>query len=129
MRKTKIGFVAALLIALFVPLISAAAEAPTDVMEVVIIDQTGASEPFAPMFDRFSEVYKAQDSAAVRSMWFNAYAGQQSNVLIVSLRYPSLAAFAADGGVVPSPAYQALAQEFQQKGFRVVSRSLSFQGR
>jgi len=129
MRRIKLGFITAMLAALFLPMISAAEEAPNDVMEVVIIDARGASEPFPPMFDRFSEVYKAHDSAAVRSLWFNAYAGQQSNVLIVSLRYPSMAAFAEDSDVVPSADYQALAQEFQQKGFVVVSRSLSFQGR
>lgn len=129
MRKMRIGFITAVLAAMFIPLISVAEEAPTDVMEVVIIDGRGASEPFPPMFDRFSAVYDKMDSAGTRSLWFNAYAGQQSNVMIVSIRYPSMAAFADDADVVPSAEYQALAQEFQQKGFRVVSRSLSFQGR
>ena len=127
---TKIG--KTLLIALFPLLTSAVAygadAAPEEVVEVVIIDQQDASEPFAAMFEKFSAAYAANDSPGERSMWAAVYAGQNSNSIIVYIVYPSIEALAADK-TVSSPEYQALVPEFVEKGFKVSSRMLNFRVR
>jgi hypothetical protein len=113
---------------LFTTTIVYGAEAPTEVVEIVIIDTTGASEPFAPMFDRFSAAYEKHESQGERSLWASVFSGSNTGSQIVYIVYPTLEAFAADKTVL-SEEYQALGQEFNQKGFRVSSRHLNFRNR
>ena len=105
-----------------------AAEAPTQVVEVIVIDSTGASEPYGPLFDRFSTVFKKHNSPADRSLWGSVFSGPNTGAQTVYVIYPTLEAFAADK-TVESADYQALGQEFLQKGFRITSRSLDFRNR
>ena len=116
------------LVPLFTTTFVYGAEAPTEVVEVVIIDSTGASEQFAPMFDRFSTVYKKHNSPSERSLWGSVFAGPNTGSQVVYIVYPTLEAFAADK-TVESADYQALSQEFAEKGFRVSSRMLNFRNR
>ena len=121
-----LGFIAAALAILIVPATTFAQQGPTEVREVIMINAQNADEPFGPLFTRYSAVYAQYKSKGVRELWFSGYAGQQTGLNIVTITYPDMNAFAAGGNVISSPEYQALSQEFQQKGFRVVSRSLSF---
>jgi hypothetical protein len=128
MKKQKVVLLTALMALIFALPNVFAAEAPTDVMEVVVIDVTGASGPFAPLFDRFNAVYKKHKSPARRELWSNYYAGPSTGLAIVTIRYPTFEALAADT-TVTTQEYQAVAQEFQQQGFKVASRSMTFQNR
>ena len=108
-NKIYVSFVAAVLAVILIPMVSFAQGATREVMEVVVVDARDASEPFPPLFDRFSEVYKQYNSAAERTLWLNAIAGPQTGVLIVAIQYPNIAAYAEDSEIVPSSEYQALA--------------------
>lgn len=109
---------------LFAPVATYAEEAAPGVMEVVAIDGTGASEPYAPLYDKFTAVYKKMGSSGQRSLWANVWAGNNAGLAIVTIEYPNMAALAADGAIVSSAEYQALSQEFFQKGYRIASRSI-----
>lgn len=95
------------------------------VMQVNIVNQSGASIPFSAMSDRYAEIYKKYKSKAERTVWFNAMAGSSTGQVIIMYRYPSMAAWTADMRVVQSPEYQALATEFAQKGFKLDYSSLA----
>jgi hypothetical protein len=126
-NKINVGFVAAVLAVLFIPVVSFAQTAPQEVMEVFIIDASEATAPLAPLIDRFVELNKKHNSPSERALWFNAHAGAQTGVFISTIRWPSIAAFAADP-VPATPEAQALQQELFQTGFKVVSRSLIYGG-
>ena len=107
---------------------AAEAEEPA-VMDVVTIDTTNASEPYLATHNKFTELYKQKGSQGERSLWFNAWGGTNTGLAIVTVRYPSMAALAADGALVRSSEYQAIGQEFLEKGFRVESRAIVIEQR
>ena len=126
-NKTNVGFAAAVFAVLFIPVIAFAQEATTEVMEVFVIDASEATAPLAPLIDRFVELNKKHNSPSERALWFSTFAGAQTGVFIATIRWPSLAAFAADP-VPATPEAQALQQELFQTGFKVQSRSLIYGG-
>ncbi len=126
--KIGVGFVAVILTVMF-PATLLAQESPPELMEVIVIDPSAASETYQALFDKFTEFYKKNGSPAQRTLWNNAYAGSETGVVIVQIRWPNMAAFAAGDEMFQNPAYQALSQEFQQKGFRITSNSLMFRAR
>lgn len=107
---------------------AAEAEEPA-VMDVITIDTTNASEPYLATHKEFTELYRQKGSQGERSLWFNAWGGTNTGLAIVTIRYPNMAALAADGVLVRSSEYQAISQGFFEKGFRVQSRAIVIEQR
>ena len=128
-NKINVGFVAAMLAVLFIPVISFAQTTPQEVMEVIVMDASDATGRFAPFSDQVAELAKEYDSPAERNVWFNAYAGNQSGLVIVTIRYPSIAAVGEDAEMYASPEFQAVMEEVRQTGFKIISRSLTLRVR
>ena len=127
--KLCLGFYVLALAVLVAPIPALAQEAPPDVMEVIVIDPSGADDPYTELHDKFTALYKAHNSKIVRELWFSGYAGPQTGRLVVTIRYPNIAAFAASNELLQTEEYLALVQQFQEKGFVVASRSLTFRNR
>lgn len=109
--------------------IATAQEAPTQVAVVHIVDARNATEPYPPLHDKFTAVWKKYDVSVERELWATGFAGPEAGRWVVVIVFPTIEAFAKSSRVVDSAEYQALNAEVQRKGFRVESSSLQFRAR
>ena len=105
---------------------SSAEEAATEVMEVIVIDPQNASETYLATFQKFTAYYKKAGIPATRRMWNNVYAGDETGLVIVTISWPNMMAYAKSDELFNTPEFQALGQEFQDRGFRITSQKMVF---
>jgi len=98
-----------------------AAEAP--VLRVVVLE-TSDADAYVKQIERGKAILKRLDSSGVLRVWRARFAGSDAGNVMVSIEYPSMAAFARDDAKIASDSEYQVWLKGLDKARKVVSDSL-----
>lgn len=92
---------------------------------VWIVDPGGKVADFMGFLDRADGIAKELGASGKRRAFMNTFAGQQSNLVIVSVEFASLVDLAESSSKISaSPEWQKLGADISAAGIRLVSQSV-----
>ena len=119
-----IGSALALLIGITLPALSFA-QGPT-VINVLTINDNGDLPGLLDIVKRVRAVNQRLGNKGTSRVWQATLAGEGTNAIFVAIEHPSLVSMAQDNAKLQADAeWQKIVAEFEKKGLRVLSNSVS----